>query len=59
MQQVGARDEVLSLGHSGGTRANAFIFQQHLEMFHSGLRDERVAFKVGGKGPKTLEEAAT
>jgi hypothetical protein len=50
LQQVGGRGK-------DTTRANAYILSQHLEMFRAGMKDERIAFKLGERGPKSLEEA--
>ena len=56
LQQVGGTDELTSIS-TGSSRANSFILQQHLNMFISGLRDSRLGFELGKKGPITLEDA--
>ena len=54
LQQVGGRDDPHG---ENSTRANTFILSRHLEMFRSGLKDERIAYKLGEQGPRSLEDA--
>jgi len=55
---VGGRDSD-SIDASPSSRANAYVVQQHVQMFQDGLRDKVLGFRVGEFRCSTLAAAVT